>query len=71
MTINYNLINSYLNNTGLVKNSLVKNNLVNKLREIDCIKYGDFTLKSGVKSNIYIDLRILISYPQVFTAICL
>lgn len=71
MTINYNLIYSYLNNTGLVKNSLVKNNLVNKLREIDCIKYGDFTLKSGVKSNIYIDLRILISYPQVFTAICL
>lgn len=53
MTINYNLINSYLNNSGLVKNSLIKNNLVNKLREIDCIKYGDFTLKSGVKSNIY------------------
>lgn len=34
-----------------------------KLREIGCIQTGDFTLKSGKKSNYYVDLRRLVSYP--------
>lgn len=43
--------------------------LAKKLLEIGALKFGEFTLSSGKKSNVYVDVKIAATYPEILEKI--
>ena len=44
--------------------------LIKDMSSTKFIKYGDFTLKSGIKSNYYVDVKSLFSHPNILKSLC-
>ncbi|RAP46802.1 MAG: orotate phosphoribosyltransferase [Methanosphaera sp. rholeuAM74] len=46
-----------------------KKTLIELLKENDVIKFGDFTLSSGKKSDYYVDMKKAITLPEILSCV--
>lgn len=44
---------------------MAMNELYRRIFEAGCIKFGEFKLKSGIMSPVYVDFRVLVSKPDL------
>ncbi len=44
-------------------------NIAKRMIEVGALKFGDFVLSSGKKSNVYVDVKLASAYPDILDAI--
>ncbi|MEM4496136.1 MAG: hypothetical protein QXM06_02410 [Archaeoglobaceae archaeon] len=44
-------------------------NIAKRMIEVGALKFGDFILSSGKKSNVYVDVKLASTYPDILDAI--
>ena len=47
----------------------MKDKLVDMLKDVGALKFGEFILSSGKKSNVYVDIKIACTYPEILRTI--
>ena len=58
------MLNNHIEN---IKN--LKEELIHLLKNTECIKFGDFILSSGKRSNYYVDIKRAITNPKILRII--
>lgn len=43
--------------------------IILKLHDVDAVKLGEYKLKSGMMTPIYIDLRVLVAHPALMNQV--
>ena len=45
--------------------SLTLEELILRLFDVEGLKFGEFTMRTGEKTPVYIDMRVMWSYPDI------
>jgi orotate phosphoribosyltransferase len=43
----------------------VKDELIKRLKDVGALKFGEFTLSSGKKSSVYVDIKLASTFPDI------